>query len=66
MPEHRIVEFEEDFLEDGSMVAVCSCGWKSERKLGRMEAEMAHRDHKYADLLKNWSRKEPQIETPAA
>ena len=55
MPEHRIVEFEEDFLEDG-MVAVCSC----ERKRGRMEAVMAHRDHKYADLPKEL---ETQIET---
>lgn len=29
-PKHLLVEYEEDFLEDGT-VAVCSCGWRSPR-----------------------------------
>ena len=46
MPEHRLIEFESDFLEEGS-VAVCSCGWKSSRSRDDSESMLRFREHEH-------------------
>lgn len=44
MAEHRLAEFESDFLQDG-VFAVCSCGWKSLNFPNEARACASHRSH---------------------
>ena len=41
---HALTEYEESFLDDG-VVAVCVCGWQSERLPNVQEALEYYREH---------------------
>jgi hypothetical protein len=45
MRKHRLIEIEDDFLEDGSK-SVCSCGWKSRRCRDDQEAKKEYDAHR--------------------
>jgi hypothetical protein len=42
--EHRLIEYESDFSEDG-YYAICSCGWKSLNAPTMTAAAELHADH---------------------
>ena len=44
MSEHRLTEYESDFLEPGYK-AVCSCGWQSENVPTMVSANLEHQIH---------------------
>ena len=47
IPGHALIAYEEDFLEDG-VIALCACGWKSERTVNAADASAAHWRHQVA------------------
>jgi hypothetical protein len=56
--QHKLVAFEEYFLEDG-VCAICSCGWKSERVNSAESSTVEHQIHQREVA------KDPESEDPS-